>query len=87
MVPEIITGSRAPRASNSSSIANSAALALSVSKMVSTISTSAPPSSSPPAASRYAVASSSKLIARNPGRFTSGLSEAVRLVGPRTPIA
>ena len=30
--------------------------------------------------------SSSKLIARKPGSFTSGLSEAVRLVGPSTPI-
>ncbi|MCW0424713.1 hypothetical protein NB713_002656 [Xanthomonas sacchari] len=52
MVPEIITGSRPPRASNTSSIAYSAALALSVSKMVSTISVSAPPSIRPSMASR-----------------------------------
>ena len=37
IVPEIITGSRAPRASNNSSIANSAAFAFSVSKIVSTM--------------------------------------------------
>ena len=52
IVPEIITGRRPPRAANTSSIANSAALALSVSKIVSTMSTSAPPSIRPSAASR-----------------------------------
>ncbi len=46
-VPEIITGSRSPVSSNSWSIANSAAFAFSVSKMVSTRNTSAPPSSKP----------------------------------------
>src|SRR5690606_26184840 len=52
MVPETITGRRAPRASKASSIANSAALALRVSKMVSTINTSAPPSIRPSIATR-----------------------------------
>ncbi len=47
MVPEIITGTSMPRASVISAIAYSAALALSVSKMVSTSSRSAPPSSRP----------------------------------------
>ena len=55
-VPEIMTGMRgrpwALRSSASSSSANSAALALRVSKMVSTRNTSAPPSSSPRACSR-----------------------------------
>ena len=53
-VPEIITGTRGcPRArrSNSASIAKIAALAFSVSKIVSTSSRSAPPSSSPRACS------------------------------------
>ena len=45
MVPEIITGTRPPAASNASSMAASAALAFKVSKMVSTSSTSTPPSS------------------------------------------
>ena len=52
MVPEIITGKRQPRASNTSSTAYSAALALSVSKMVSTMMVSAPPSIRPSMASR-----------------------------------
>ena len=45
-VPEIMIGRRWPLASKYSSIANSAALALSVSKTVSTSSTSTPPSTS-----------------------------------------
>jgi hypothetical protein len=56
MVPEIITGRRSSldnsRASNSSSMANIAALALSVSKMVSTRMMSDPPSIRPRSASR-----------------------------------
>ncbi len=51
IVPEIITGTRCPERSNWRSIAKIAALALRVSKIVSTISRSAPPSSSPAAAS------------------------------------
>jgi hypothetical protein len=47
MVPEIITGIRAPRWWNSSLSANSAALAFKVSKIVSTMITSAPPSIRP----------------------------------------
>ncbi|CFN70886.1 Uncharacterised protein [Bordetella pertussis] len=46
-VPEIITGRRTPRASNASSTAKMAALALSVSKMVSIRTMSMPPSSRP----------------------------------------
>jgi hypothetical protein len=50
-VPLIITGTRAPRRSNSASTAKIAALAFSVSKMVSISSRSAPPSSRPRACS------------------------------------
>ena len=52
MISGTITGTRAPRASKASSMANSAALALSVSNTVSTISVSAPPSTSASIASR-----------------------------------
>ncbi len=51
MVPETITGTRQPVRSNTDSMANNAALALRVSKIVSTISRCAPPSSRPSAAS------------------------------------
>ncbi|MDT4867240.1 hypothetical protein FQZ97_1021380 [compost metagenome] len=51
-VPLMITGRRSPLFSKNSSIANSAALALSVSKMVSTSNTSAPPSTSASICSR-----------------------------------
>jgi hypothetical protein len=54
IVTEIITGSRTPRSSNTSSIATSAALALRVSKMVSTSSRSTPPSMRPRTCSAYA---------------------------------
>ena len=47
-----------PRSSNTSSIANSAAFAFNVSKMVSTMIVSAPPSMRPSTASRYVSASS-----------------------------
>jgi len=46
-VPETMTGRRSPRASNTSSTAKMAALAFSVSKMVSIRTRSMPPSSSP----------------------------------------
>ena len=52
IVPEIITGQRRPRSSNSVSSAKIAALAFRVSKIVSISSTSAPPSTSPLACSR-----------------------------------
>ncbi len=52
MVPEIITGHRRSRCSNNDSNAKTAALAFSVSKMVSTIRMSAPPSTNPVACSR-----------------------------------
>ena len=51
IVPEIITGQRRPAFSKNCSMANSAALALSVSKMVSTSRMSAPPSIRPRMAS------------------------------------
>src|SRR5262245_58290766 len=51
MVPEIITGTRTPRISVTSATAAIAALALSVSKIVSISSRSAPPSSKPLACS------------------------------------
>jgi len=59
MVPEIITGQRRPRCSNRRSQAKIAALALSVSKIVSISRMSLPPSTRPLACSRYASTSSS----------------------------
>ena len=50
-VPEIMIGSLAPISSNTVAMPNSAALAFSVSKTVSTINTSLPPSINPRAAS------------------------------------
>ncbi len=47
MVAEITSGSRTPRRSHSSAIANNAAFAFSVSKIVSTRRMSTPPSSRP----------------------------------------
>ena len=85
IVPEMMTGQRRPCSSKSVSTAKIAALALSVSKIVSIISRSLPPSTSPRAASRYAVASWSKDTLRAPGSLTSGEIEAVRVVGPRAP--
>src|SRR4029079_5773721 len=88
-VPEIITGRRAfPFAPDSSkywSIANRAALAFRVSKMVSTRNRSTPPSARARACSRYAATSSSKVTLRAPGSLTSGEIEAVFGVGPKAP--
>ena len=66
-------------------MAKTAALALRVSKTVSTISRSAPPSTSASACSLYATRSSSKETLRAPGSFTSGEIDAVRFMGPSTP--
>ena len=85
IVPEITTGSRQPSSSKAPVIAKIAALALSVSKIVSTSSRSAPPATWPRAASRYASASSSKDTLRAAGSLTSGAMEPVRLVGPSEP--
>ena len=85
MVPDTITGHRRPRSSNRVSRAKIAALALSVSKIVSTSSRSAPPSTRPDACSVYASTSPSKVMLRNPGSLTSGEIDAVRLVGPSPP--
>ena len=85
IVPEMMTGQRRPRSSNRVSRAKIAALALSVSKIVSTSSRSAPPSTRPAACSAYASTRSSKLVLRKPGSLTSGEMEAVRLVGPSPP--
>ncbi|BFO12332.1 hypothetical protein GGER_48420 [Serratia rubidaea] len=85
MVPEIMIGSVTPSASNSLSTANAAALAFSVSKMVSIMIRSTPPSTSARVDSRYASTSWLKEMLRNAGSLTSGEIEAVRLVGPSTP--
>jgi hypothetical protein len=85
IVPEIITGQRRPCSSKSVSSAKIAALALSVSKMVSISSTSEPPSTSPLAWVRYASTSSSNVTLRAPGSLTSGEMDAVLLVGPSAP--
>ena len=52
MVPEMTSGSRSPSSSKRACTAKMAALALSVSKIVSMSRMSAPPSTSPAAASR-----------------------------------
>ena len=85
MVTESIRGSSLPRSSNTSRTATIAALALSVSKIVSISSRSQPPSISPRACSAYASRSASKVDARNVWSLTSGEMERVRLVGPMAP--
>ena len=40
---------------------------------------------SPRACSEYATTNSSNVVARNPGSFTLGDNESVRLVGPNAP--
>jgi hypothetical protein len=85
IVPEIITGISRPSFSQSWSIANSAAFAFSVSKIVSTRKRSTPPSASADAASVYVATRSSKEVLRKPGSLTSGEIDAVRLVGPTAP--
>ena len=66
-------------------MANKAAFALSVSKIVSTNNKSAPPSNKPFACSEYAITNSSNVIARKPGSFTLGDKDKVLLVGPNAP--
>jgi hypothetical protein len=66
-------------------MAKSAALALRVSKMVSTRSASTPPSSSAFTCCEYAVTTWSHDTARKSGRFTSGDNDKVRLSGPMAP--
>ena len=78
-------GNSSPTSSNTWRTANSAALAFNVSNTVSIKIMSTPPAISARVTSQYAVTSSSKLIFRNPGSFTSGDSDAVRLVGPKAP--
>ena len=85
IVPEIQTGHRRSCSSKRVSSAKIAALALRVSKIVSTRSRSAPPSTRPRASSRYDATSSSKPVLRAPGSLTSGEIEAVLLVGPSEP--
>ena len=85
IVPEIMTGTRVPTVSKNASIANSAALAFSVSKIVSTSRMSAPPSSNPRIDSVYASTSASNVTPRAPGSSTFDEIDAVRFVGPRTP--
>ena len=62
-----------------------AALAFSVSNMVSMSRISAPPSTSPFICSVYAISTSSKVTARYPGLFTSGERERVLFSGPMAP--
>ena len=85
MVPEIIIGISIWRSSDTKSIANKAAFALRVSKIVSTIIRSAPPSNKADVATLNVSTNWSKLIFLNEGSSTSGLNEHVRLVGPKTP--
>ena len=66
-------------------MAKSAALQLSVSKMVSTISMSTPPSTSARVCSRYEVTNWSNVTLRAAGSLTSGEIEAVFGVGPKAP--
>ena len=72
MVPEMISGTCRPSSSKSACTAKMAALALSVSKIVSMSRMSAPPSSRPAAASWYASSSSSQVTLRAAGSPTSG---------------
>jgi len=67
MVTEMMTGTRAPRAANVSSMAHRHALAFMVSKMVSATRRSAPPSRRPRTCSAVGVAHLSKLTARRRG--------------------
>ena len=96
-MPEMKSGSRvtgdarpaaAAAASCSSqyeSMAKSAALALSVSKIVSTMMTSMPPASRPCSCSVYAATSSINVTLRKDGSSTDGEMDAVRFVGPMAP--
>ena len=85
IVTEISTGISMPFSSNTSRMATSAALAFSVSTMVSTRITSAPPSTRPRACSLKASRSASKVIERSAGLFTSGEIDSTLLVGPIAP--
>ncbi len=85
IVPEIMIGTTVPRFVASSEMAWIAALALSVSKIVSISNTSTDPSSNPRTCSVYAARRSSNVTARNPGSDTSGEIDAVRFVGPIAP--
>ena len=67
------------------SIAYNAALALRVSKIVSTKRRSDPPSINPKTCSLYAITNSSNVIALYPGSLTSGDMLAVLFVGPIEP--
>ena len=79
-VPESITGSE-----HTAWAAATAALALRLSKTVSTISRSAPPSARVRACRLYASKRRSKVMLRTEGSATSGDREAVRPVGPKIP--
>ena len=77
MVLEIIIGMSIWRSSDNKSIANKAAFALRVSKIVSTIIRSAPPSNKADVATLNVSTNWSKLIFLNEGSSTSGLNEHV----------
>jgi hypothetical protein len=85
IVTEITSGSRTLLSSNTFSIAKMAAFALSVSKIVSSSSRSAPPSIRPRTWSSYAARVWSKVMLRKAGLLTSGEIERVRFIGPMEP--
>ena len=84
-VTDIISGRRIPFSSNTSSIATIPALALSVSTIVSSSRRSQPPSIRPRACSLNAAHSSSNVMLRKAGSFTSGDIERMRFEGPIEP--
>ena len=85
IVAEIINGRRTPFSSNTSSIATIPALTFRVSTIVSKSRRSEPPSMRPRICVLNASRSSSKVMLRNAGLFTSGEMERIRLVGPIDP--
>ena len=85
MVPDTMSGVVTPVSAASRRAAQIAAFALSVSKIVSISSTSAPPSTRPAICWRYASAIWRNVIARYAGSSTFGDSDRVTLVGPIAP--
>ena len=85
IVNDSITGTSRPAASIASSAAQSAALAFSVSNIVSQSKASTPPSIREIICSLYASTSISNVTLRKAGFSTSGLIEQVRPVGPTEP--
>ena len=84
-VPDRTSGSSMPVSSKASKAAAIAALALSVSKIVSMRSRWQPPSTRPRICSAYASRTRSNVVERNDGSATSGEIDSVLLVGPIEP--